>query len=413
MKLHKPITAAIALLLLAANPVWAQNTNENRTITPPSTSDWDIPSSAQEGDQVDIKYTGDKYVKSVKVVPLPTSVTIKTTDCLAMMVGETLSLQAEIYPDITGVDKTVTWAVSSGNAVTIDADGKVTAVQAGDATVKVTTNTNNKTDALTISVKTIPSNCVAGVFSVGECKRVCFSKGNLQYQPSSSTWRFAQYQYTLLDDNTTTHNTTSYTPTSADWIDLFGWGMWLDEITDKAKITNTSTTNSDYAPALNSDNEFASNKRTVDGAEWMTLSYSEWYYLRYTRTNASKLFGVATVNGVNGLILLPDGWTDPKPDGKEFKSGVASSSGVDYYKTVNEYTAAQWIEMESAGAVFLPAAGYRNGASVDNVGYGGYYWSSAAHSATYACYLGFNSGNVYAYNGYRCDGQSVRLVRSL
>lgn len=194
MKIHKPITAAIALLLLAANPVWAQTTNENHTITPPSTSDWDIPSTAKKGDNVNIKYTGDKYLKSVKVVPLPTSVTIKTTDCLTMIVGETLSLQAEIYPDISGVDKNVTWSVSSGNAVTVDANGKVTAVQEGDATVTVTTNTNNKTDNLTISVKKIPSKCIPGIFSVGECKRVCFSKGNLQYNVNDETWRFAANQ---------------------------------------------------------------------------------------------------------------------------------------------------------------------------------------------------------------------------
>ena len=412
MKLHKPITAAIALLLLAANPVWAQNTNETHSITPPSTPDWNIPSSAKKGDNVNIKYTGDKYLKSVKVVPLPTTVTI-TPKCLTMIVGETATLAADIYPDITGVDKNVTWALTSGSAVTIDADGKVTAVSEGTATVTVTTQKNNKTDALTITVKPQGNYFVAKAFTVGDGKKVYFSKGNLQYQPSSSTWRFAEQQYTLLDNNTSDHTTTSYTPTSADWIDLFGWGMWLDEITDKAKITNTSTTNSDYAPALNGDNEFANNKRTVDGTEWKTLSHSEWTYLINTRPNASNLFGVATVNGVNGLILLPDEWTDPEPCGKQFKSGKASRYGVDYYKTVNEYTAAQWTEIESAGAVFLPAAGYRYGASVNYVGGYGYFWSSTAYSAAYAYRLDFGSDYVGADSYYRCYGRSVRLVRGL
>ena len=95
MKIHKPITAAIALLLLAANPVWAQTTNENHTITPPSTSDWDIPSSAKEGDNVNIKYTGNKYVKSVKVVPRIESISI-IYSCLTMLEGATVNLACKV-----------------------------------------------------------------------------------------------------------------------------------------------------------------------------------------------------------------------------------------------------------------------------------------------------------------------------
>lgn len=413
MKTLHSITAALALLLLAANPVLAQNTNETHAITKPATEGWSAPTSAKKGDNVDIKYTGDKYVKSVKLVPLPTTVTI-TPKSLTMIIGETATLTADIYPDITGVDKSVTWKVTSGNAVTIDADGKVTAVQAGDATVTVTTNTNNKTDNLTISVKPQGNCYVAKAFTVGDGKKVVFSKGNLQYQPSSNTWRFAEQQYTLLDNNTSNHTTTSYTATSTDWIDLFGWGMWLDEITDKTKITNTSTTTSDYAPALNGDEEFANNKRTVGGVVWETLSKNEWFYLLFTRSNADNLRGVATVNGVNGWILLPDEWTDPKPDGKQFKNGHGDN-GCQYYKTVNEYTPTQWTEMEASGAVFLPVAGRRDGSSVSEVDCYGYYWSRTAFHTGGADYLACYWGNpiLTAYDYDRYYGQSVRLVRAL
>ncbi len=414
----------ISILLSFFAPTDA--TAQSHTVTPPSTTDWDIPSSAQNGDNVNIKYSGNKYVKSVKVVPLPTSVTIKTTDCLTMMVGETLSLQAEIFPDITGVDKTVTWSVSSGNAVTIDADGKVTAVSEGDATVTVTTNTNNKTDALTITVKAQANYFVAKTFTVGYGKKVYFSKGNLQYQPSSNTWRFAELQYTLLDDNTYTHTSTiHYSPTSTDWIDLFGWGMWLDDITDKAKITTTSVNNRDYVPELNSEDEFAYNKRTIDGVVWKTLSYNEWVYLTNTRPNAANLYGVATVNGVNGLILLPDDWTDPNPCGKEFKCGVTGENrnyeSVTqqqqyrfFYKTVNEYTAAQWTEMEASGAVFLPASCGREGTSVYLIGSFGTYWTSSANRDDRARGFYFNPDKVYIHNySNRFNGRTVRLVRPL
>lgn len=63
--------------------------------------------------------------------------------------------------------------------------------------------------------------------------------------------------------------------------------------------------------------------------------------------------------------------------------------------------------------IFLPAAGYRNGSGVSNVGSGGYYWSSALFEdhSSYAWNLNFNSGNRYLDFDYRrVNGHSVRPV---
>ncbi len=69
--------------------------------------------------------------------------------------------------------------------------------------------------------------------------------------------------------------------------------------------------------------------------------------------------------------------------------------------------------MESAGAVFLPAAGYRIGTSVGNVGSSGYYWSSTAYDCDNAWDLFFYGSDAYMYSYFilRYLGQSVRLVR--
>ena len=37
-----------------------------------------------------------------------------------------------------------------------------------------------------------------GSFSVSGEKKVCFSQGNLQYQGSTGTWRFATHQYDFI-----------------------------------------------------------------------------------------------------------------------------------------------------------------------------------------------------------------------
>ena len=72
--------------------------------------------------------------------------------------------------------------------------------------------------------------------------------------------------------------------------------------------------------------------------------------------------------------------------------------------------------METAGAVFLPAAGVRGGTSVYSVGIDGHYWSSTPYSSnvSYACSLYFGSGNVgpAGYDYLRILGFSVRLVQN-
>lgn len=62
-------------------------------------------------------------------------------------------------------------------------------------------------------------------------------------------------------------------------------------------------------------------------------------------------------------------------------------------------------------AVFLPAAGNRNGTNVNNVGSNGNYWSASNNDNNNANNLNFNSDNANMNNNNRNNGQSVRLVR--
>ena len=77
-----------------------------------------------------------------------------------------------------------------------------------------------------------------------------------------------------------------------------------------------------------------------------------------------------------------------------------------------------WFEMDAAGVVFLPAAGYRKGesdspnpANLNNVGNLGYYWSASPYDDILAYDLYFNSGYVFPFNlDFRNQAYSVRLV---
>lgn len=253
-----------------------------------------------------------------------------------------------------------------------------------------------------------------GLFSVAADKQVRFSRGNLQYQASTQTWRFAERQYDMVGIGASTDEGNSnyiagnvagsdnrqISSAYTGWIDLFGWGTG-------ANPTNTSTVNSDYSTFTDWGVNAISNGGNEAG-KYRTLTYDEWHYLKYTRTDTSSKYGVAMVDGINGVIFLPDSWT--LPAGLTFTAGIASSSDWTQYQTVNNYTAAQWVQMEAAGAVFIPAAGSRNGSDVRYVGGIGLYWTSTPFDSDFAYYLRFYARDVYV-NGYgRLYGQSVRLV---
>ena len=235
---------------------------------------------------------------------------------------------------------------------------------------------------------------VAKPFSVSATKTVTFSPGNLQYHPANNEWRFAPNQTDYIGE---ANANISFTYNG--WIDLFGWGTGNNP-------TNTSYEYENYLTfvdwGVNKIGSYAPNT-------WRTLTYYEWKYIIEGRDNADKLKGVAQVNGVNGLILLPDGWTCPS--GVTFKSGFADNYGDEYYAFYQSFSASEWSKLEASGAVFLPAAGHRYGSRVDYVQYYGNYWSATERSSNYAGSLYFGSYEAYMSNNYRYSGLSVRLVQ--
>lgn len=241
-----------------------------------------------------------------------------------------------------------------------------------------------------------------GVFSVSDSKQVTFSKGNLQYHPLNDEWRFAENStdYIGLDN---THISYYYDG----WIDLFGW---CGSRTTANFGVNSSSDVSDYTGAFvdwgaNKIGEYVPNT-------WHTLTGDEWHYLLNNRTNADMLVGVAQVSGVNGLVLLPDNWIRPKD--VIFKCGFYN--GLGSYPDFQILTIDQWSKLEAAGAVFLPAAGLRDGTYVEAVQIHGYYWTSSA------IWCGQESANSFdfscekaerVYSTSRHYGRSVRLVKYL
>ena len=246
-------------------------------------------------------------------------------------------------------------------------------------------------------------------FSVSANKQVTFSPGNLQFTRSTNTWYFAKNQWDIIGLDNVTDGSVSSDPTYgdskegtalADKVDLFGWST--SNSTTPFGVS-TSTDDNDY---YGNFVDWGINKIGNDAPNtWRTLTSDEWDYIVFARPNASSLCGVAQVNGVNGLILLPDSWKSP--DGVTFKSGFHSNHGVDYYADYQTFTANQWSKLEATGAVFLPASGGREGEDVNAVQYFGRYW------AIYGRYLYFRSdvADMRMYDLYA--GRAVRLIKDL
>lgn len=322
-----------------------------------------------------------------------------------------------------------------------------------------------------------------GLFSIKENKQIYFSMGNLQFETKAvdyvgntairdfGSWYFAEHQtdiigadnakvfrfvdkdstYYIMGDTTliiNRHDTigdsivkiTDTIDTTMEImqrthvyripgnirLDVFGWGASgydnklpfmtsvIDSIYGNHGDSRTATIkNSDYDWGHNNAIVNADNKR----GRWRTLGRVEWLYLLYERSNAANLRGTGTVAGVHGMILLPDVWI--LPAGLRFNPGVGLSA-ADWNHNV--YSTAQWKQMEAAGAVFLPAAGYRAAPSQQmcDINDIGAYWSSSnikinnsdTYSRDYAYYVYFDPAGIGSYEYInRSRGCSVRLVK--
>lgn len=306
-----------------------------------------------------------------------------------------------------------------------------------------------------------------GVFTVAEGKTVAFASGNLQYNAAQGshycadgsvqqgTWRFAEHQYDNIGDANR-----NISKTYDGWIDLFGWGTsgynntandpsalryqpWDKATSSISTIPTDSVLNCEtveitgeceweytqyadatynlygYGPSINmTDRNLTGTSANYDwgvynaisnagnqAGLWRTLSMEEWDYLFNTRKNAKFLWSQGTVNGVVGVIILPDNFKKP--------SDISWTYQANNW-TTNTYTTEQWATLEALGAVFLPAAGYRYGADVGDVqGYCNY-WSSSYYCSydAYRPYFNSDGPGPQDYNN-RCCGYSVRLVQDL
>ena len=274
----------------------------------------------------------------------------------------------------------------------------------------------------------IPKGALSGLFTINEAgDQVYFSEGNLQYQASTETWRFAENQWIYTGDENS-HISSTYDG----WIDLFGWGTsGYHDSTDRNNVNYKPYSEWNYADDLEYNpwgygpsTNMASIDLTGSSARydwgvfnpisnggnqkglWRTLTTGEWDYILEKRNTSSGIrYAKAKVGTVNGLLLLPDNWNDslyPLNDANHEKAPFGNNL-IDYQS---------WDALQHSGAVFLPAAGSRWMTTAWGVNVVCAYWTATAAGDTsaYRIFVDKDSiRNSEAFN--RADGHAVRLVR--
>ena len=269
---------------------------------------------------------------------------------------------------------------------------------------------------LELQTETPPEGALSGQFSLAEGKKAYIATGNLWAYVSNGVrdnsianngWKLAAHQYDIVGTAANWANFNSY----SGWIDLFGF----------------STTANDHGISVSTDDatDYAGDAAgwtdCMAASGWRTITADEGVYLFEERANASSLFAYATIYvgtdnaAVYGLVFLPDSWITPSGCSFTPIGSIGFSFDGNKYNAENATlgTSGSWEAMESAGAVFWPVAGLRDGTAVDFTS--GAYWSGSLdeYYAGTADILIFNTTEFSPEHNFPHLGGCVRLVRDV
>ena len=298
----------------------------------------------------------------------------------------------------------------------------------------VTGNTTLAANTLTPITVTAPQveGALSGLFSINDNHDLAyFSQGNLQAQRNGTDWewKFAEYQHEYIQNYQA--NVSPDSPGNGDKIDLFGWST---ATLDNFFGIQSSKDDDDYS-GIFFDWGWSNIINGGGNKQWRTPSKSEFNYILFQRSSGNYIAGVYGARymkvhfppdsegkiHVAGIVLFPDHYVLPTLQKTEI-----------YWQDINDYETYtdgveldwyDWGKMEAAGAVFLPAAGYREGNEVtlvwENYPEGNYWTSSQGSAGECANCMDFgkykDDYENYYYRIYfpdysRSSGFSVRLI---
>ena len=151
-----------------------------------------------------VKATAGEVTKSCEVtvvVPVESVSLNKTT--LTLDKGAYETLQATINPS-NATDQTLTWSTSKSSVATVDNNGKVTAVNGGEATITVTTSNGKKAECkvtVNVPVTSIQLNKSEMTLSVGQSFTLSVVFNPTDVTDKTVTWESDKPDFASVDAN--------------------------------------------------------------------------------------------------------------------------------------------------------------------------------------------------------------------
>ena len=217
------------------------------------------------------------------------------------------------------------------------------------------------------------------------------------------------------DDDNTNNNTNNNTPTNptnpttGEWVD-FGLPSGLQWYSVNIGAA---------APELYGDYYAWGETATKETYNWSTYRYAtvdaDGNLQTLTKYNTSETYG--TIDNKTTLEASDDVATAVLGNGARIPTKAEWQELLDNttaeWTTVNNVNGRKFTA-SNGNSLFPPAAGGRNGSSLDSDGTGGYYWSSSLNESSPdgAWYMFFGSGYQDVGSSRRFYGPSVRAVRS-
>lgn len=382
-------------------------------------------------------YSNDSYASGI---------TLSSTN-LALNTGESKQLTVTSTPPNT-VTPLLTWSSSNTNVATVDQNGKVTAVGNGSCVITAKANDASGLTAdcsvtvtqlvtcITLSSKTLcldvddytkltatvtPADAkdksviwsssndnvaeinnkgIVYANGYGKCDIICTASDGSGVSAVCKVIVEKPHEYVDLGLPSglkwATFNVGANSP--EEYGDYFAWGE-----------------TEPYYTEGHSQDRPCSNWRTnkTAGYDWPSYNWCNGSYDSQTKYCTSSSYG--TVDNKTVLDLEDDAahvnwggdWRMPtKEEQDELRTKCTWT--WELKNGVNGYT----VVGPNGNSLFLPAAGYRIGSNLYNVGIWGPYWSSSRYlfNSDTACYLGFESDLVYSTNISRYCGFAVRPV---
>ena len=446
------------------------------------------PVAVQKWEYVTPELALDEHYFSVIYDGVATSATANDPAVSAKISLDTNDEKNLPFSVITDMGFTVTVSDGAGSC-SQSGEASFSVVTTTDAPVKVQANTTLRGASQPSRFTEKAFSVSAGrqvYFSPGNLQYRAYENG-----VAVNRWRFADHQWDFVGDavygtvseNNIKSDNTKISSSYSGWIDLFGWGTsgvnYRGEGTHHFQPWATASSpqsevSMEYGPKYGSVgveenlslsessdwgvNPIYSGSTVIPGKTYSSLTSQEWDYVTKGRLRPTGTFSfikaalqlgdprIFTITftakadprysvtytveqpyQLYGLILFPDEF---KTENAILAAEYESNPSLDvYYETWTSVKEEDWLRLEAAGCVFLPAGGTRFGVLMSTDSYEhqwqpssvpkdskGRYWSSSTGSAAtayrlYFDYRGLNASSNTSNANNRCYGFSVRLVR--